>query len=99
MSDMLVGIFALILGLAIAFTGHYLWSVMLPIWGFVVGFFIGVAGAGLAMTPSSNAMLYAVVATGRSLPRRLFEPRTRATVTWSTHRVDVTPATLGVSLS
>jgi hypothetical protein len=70
MSDMLVGIFALILGLAIAFTVLYLWSVMLPIWGFVVGFFNGVAGAGLAMTPSSNAMLYAVVATGRSLPRR-----------------------------
>lgn len=43
MGDLLVGLFAVILGLSVATTGLRLWFIMLPVWGFVAGFFIGSA--------------------------------------------------------
>ena len=44
MDDFLVGLFALGLGLAVCFLGLRLFFFMLPIWGFVAGFFVGAAG-------------------------------------------------------
>jgi hypothetical protein len=44
MDDFLLGLFALVLGLGVAFLGLRLFFVMLPIWGFIAGFFIGAEG-------------------------------------------------------
>jgi hypothetical protein len=41
MDDVLVGLFALVLGAAVCFLGLRLWFVMLPILGFIAGFFLG----------------------------------------------------------
>ncbi|HVL22608.1 MAG TPA: DUF4203 domain-containing protein [Thermomicrobiales bacterium] len=43
MNDIIVGLIALGLGLAVAFLGLRLWFVMLPIWGFFTGFYVGAA--------------------------------------------------------
>lgn len=44
---LLVGILALVIGLAFTFFGYRLFLILLPIWGFLVGFFFG---ANLAVT-------------------------------------------------
>ena len=41
MDDFLVGLLVVLLGAAVCFVGLRLWFVMLPIWGFVAGFFVG----------------------------------------------------------
>lgn len=41
--NFLIGILALILGLAVCFSGLRLFFIMLPIWGFIAGFFTGAA--------------------------------------------------------
>jgi hypothetical protein len=43
MDDVLVGLLAIALGLGVCFFGLRIWFVMLPIWGFVAGFFVGAA--------------------------------------------------------
>jgi uncharacterized protein DUF4203 len=59
MDDVLVGLLALGLGVAVCFLGLRLWFFMLPIWGFVAGFFVGAAtvtaifGDGFLSTVSS----------------------------------------------
>lgn len=42
-------LFALLLGLAFLFWGYRLFLVMLPIWGFVAGFWLGAEGVGLLL--------------------------------------------------
>jgi hypothetical protein len=42
--DVLLGIIALVVGIAICFAGFRLFLIMLPIWGFVAGFWLGSAG-------------------------------------------------------
>ncbi|MFL5758898.1 MAG: DUF4203 domain-containing protein [Thermomicrobiales bacterium] len=44
MDDFFLGLFALILGLGVCFLGFRLFFIMLPIWGFIAGFFIGAEG-------------------------------------------------------
>ena len=41
MEDVLVGLVLLLVGISVAFMGLRLWFVMLPIWGFFAGFFVG----------------------------------------------------------
>jgi hypothetical protein len=41
MGDILVGIIALAVGAAVCFAGLRLWFALLPLWGFVAGFFAG----------------------------------------------------------
>jgi hypothetical protein len=41
MDDVLVGLLALVLGAAVCFLGLRIWFVLLPIWGFIAGFFLG----------------------------------------------------------
>ena len=41
--DIVVGIIAVVIGLAVCFAGYRLFLVLLPIWGFVVGFWLGSA--------------------------------------------------------
>ena len=41
MGDFVVGFIAVAVGLAVCFAGLRLWFALLPIWGFVAGFFIG----------------------------------------------------------
>ena len=43
MDDVIVGLLAIGLGLAVCFLGLRIWYFMLPIWGFVSGFFVGAA--------------------------------------------------------
>jgi hypothetical protein len=42
--DILIGIIALVVGLGICFAGFRVFLIMLPIWGFVAGFWLGAAG-------------------------------------------------------
>ena len=44
MDDFFLGLFALILGLGVCFLGLRLFFIMLPIWGFIAGFFVGAEG-------------------------------------------------------
>ncbi len=44
MDDFMFGLLAIVLGAGVCFLGLRLWFIMLPIWGFVAGFFVG-AGA------------------------------------------------------
>jgi len=44
MDDFFLGLFALILGLGVCFLGLRLFFLMLPIWGFIAGFFVGAEG-------------------------------------------------------
>jgi hypothetical protein len=44
MDDFLLGLFALVLGLGICFLGLRLFFIMLPIWGFIAGFYVGAEG-------------------------------------------------------
>ncbi|MGH2584539.1 MAG: DUF4203 domain-containing protein [Dehalococcoidia bacterium] len=44
MEDFLVGVIVLLLGAAVCFFGLRLFFILLPLWGFLVGFFIGAAG-------------------------------------------------------
>jgi len=44
MDDFLLGLFALVLGLSICFLGLRLFFIMLPIWGFIAGFYVGAEG-------------------------------------------------------
>jgi hypothetical protein len=46
--DVLLGILALIFGVSVALAGLWLFSLMLPVWGFIAGFLIG-AGAVTAL--------------------------------------------------
>jgi len=41
MDDFLIGLLALILGLGVTFLGLRLFFIMLPIWGFIAGFYLG----------------------------------------------------------
>jgi hypothetical protein len=41
MDDILIGVLALVIGAAACFFGLRLWFALLPIWGFVAGFFLG----------------------------------------------------------
>jgi hypothetical protein len=43
MGDIIVGIIAVAVGAAICFAGLRLWFALLPLWGFVAGFFVGAA--------------------------------------------------------
>jgi len=43
MDDVIVGLLAIGLGMAVCFLGLRIWYFMLPIWGFVGGFFVGAA--------------------------------------------------------
>jgi hypothetical protein len=43
MDDFLVGLLAAVLGAGVCFLGLRVWFFMLPIWGFVAGFFLGAA--------------------------------------------------------
>ena len=42
--DILAGLFALLMGAAVCFAGLRVFLIMLPIWGFFAGFFVGAAG-------------------------------------------------------
>jgi len=44
MDDFLVGTIILVLGAAVCFFGLWAWFIMLPIWGFIAGFFVGATG-------------------------------------------------------
>jgi hypothetical protein len=44
MDDFLIGLLALVLGLGVCFLGLRLFFIMLPIWGFIAGFFVGDEG-------------------------------------------------------
>ena len=54
MPDVLVGLIALVLGLGVCFFGLQVFFVMLPIWGFLGGFFLG---AGLISSRLGTAFL------------------------------------------
>lgn len=45
MGDIVVGIIAIAIGLAVCFAGLRLWFALLPLWGFVAGFFTGATAA------------------------------------------------------
>jgi hypothetical protein len=44
MDDILLGTIILVLGAAVCFFGLWGWFILLPIWGFVAGFFVGATG-------------------------------------------------------
>lgn len=44
MDDILLGSIILVLGAAVCFFGLWAWFIVLPIWGFVAGFFVGATG-------------------------------------------------------
>src|SRR5215211_3370627 len=44
MDDFFLGFFALVLGLGVTFLGLRLFFIMLPIWGFIAGFYVGAEG-------------------------------------------------------
>jgi hypothetical protein len=44
MDDFFLGLFAALLGLSITFLGLRLFFIMLPIWGFIAGFYVGAEG-------------------------------------------------------
>ena len=44
MDDILIGTIVLVLGAAVCFFGLWAWFIVLPIWGFVTGFFVGATG-------------------------------------------------------
>jgi Domain of unknown function (DUF4203) len=52
MDDFLIGLLALILGLGVCFLGLRLFFIMLPIWGFIAGFFVGAEGVAAIFSDS-----------------------------------------------